>query len=360
MHLAQRVDFYKRPDVEAVIETILSKTGRLDPMFDLELGYRYPDVEKAIGKDPYGAVELLEELYEAKILDSQIYDMELRCPQCGSPNVSTRYLCPVCGSFHIKKTFLMEHLDCGYMGPVISYGDPMICPKCQQPLLEGTYRNAGSIYECADCKKQIDTPFVNHWCRAKDYRFSFENAVYQGKFTYFPTTETKEDIDRGIIFISPITTIFESIGMKRIEKPSVIGSSGVELKFDIGYEGNGRKYYVDILQGKELFGELDILKEYGKFNDAKVEAYMLVSPGLDSAATSMGKSYKMNICDGPNPNEIRAKLSESLRTKGITTVTKKEAPKKPESTAEGKTEAKAEVKEEEKEPEGKSKSRWKR
>jgi hypothetical protein len=347
MHLVQRVDFYKRSDVEAVIATLLSKASRLDPVFDLELGYRYPDVEKAIGKDSHETIELLEELFEAKLLNSQVYDMEIRCPECGSPNVSTRYLCPVCGSFHIKKTILMEHLGCGYLGPIVNYGDPMVCPKCQEPMTEGTYRNAGSIYECADCKKQIDTPFVNHWCRTKDFRFSFENAVYQGKFTYYPTQETKEDIDRGIIFISPITAVFDSLGMKRIENPRVMGSSGVELVFDIGYEDAGRKYYLDILQGKDLFGELDILKEYGKINDAKVDTYILVSPGLDSSATSVSKSYKMNICDGSNPNEILAKLSESLRTMGLTTTSKKETPKH------------VEGKEEKKEPEAKSKSRWK-
>ena len=284
---------------------------------------------------------------------SQVHDMEIRCPDCGSPNVSTRYICPICGSFHIKKTFLMEHLECGYMGPVINYGDPMICPKCQQPMTEGTYKNAGSIYECADCKKQIDTPFVNHWCRAKDFRFSFENAIYQGKFTYFPTQETKEDIDRGIIFVSPITAVFESLGMKRIQNTAVIGSSGVELQFDIGYEGIGRKYYVDILQGKDPFGELDILKEYGKINDAKVDGYVLISPGLDPAATSMAKSYKMNVCDGSTPNEIISKLSESLRTKGLSATSKKEAPPK-------ESDPKPENKVEEKEPEAKSKSRWKK
>jgi len=348
MHLAQRVDYYKRPDVEAVIDILLAKTGRLDPIFDLEQGYRYPDVEKAIGKDSYGAVELLEELFDARILDSQIFDMEIRCPDCGSPNISTRYLCPVCGSFNIKKTFLMEHLDCGYMGPIVNYGDPLICPKCQQPLVEGNYRNAGSIYECADCKKQIDTPFVNHWCRAKEFKFSFENAVYQGKFTYFPTPETKEDIDRGIIFISPITLIFESLGMGRIENTKVMGASGVELTFDVGYEGNGHKYYVDILQGKELFGELDILKEYGKINDAKVEAYLLVAPGMDEKATSMARSYKMSVCDGSNPNEIGVKLSDALKGKGLVHTPVKDSSKKDEAK-----------KNEEKAPEIKSKSRWK-
>jgi hypothetical protein len=356
MHLVNRVDFYKRSDVEALIQTLISKNGRLDPIFDLELGYRYLDVEKAIDKDSNGAVELLEELYEAKVLNSQIYDMEVRCPDCGSPNISTRYLCPTCGSFHIKKTFLMEHLDCGYLGPIVNYGDPIICPKCQKPMVEGSFKNAGSIYECSDCKKQIDTPYVNHWCRSKDFRFSFENAIYQGKFTYFPTKEAQEDIDRGIIFISPITALFENLGMKRSQNPNVLGSSGVELKFDIGYEGNGRKYYVDILQGKDPFGEIEILKEYGKINDAKVEGYILVSPGLDATATSMAKSYKMNIFDGSKPDEILVKLAESFKLKGLTVTSQKETPKKTDEKVPDNEPAKVV---ENKKTDPKPKSRWK-
>jgi DNA-directed RNA polymerase subunit RPC12/RpoP len=301
-----------------VITALLSSTGRLDPVFDLEYGYKYPNVEKAINKDSDGAVALLEDLYEGGVLDSQVYDMEIRCPECGSPNVSTRYLCPVCGSFHIKKTILMEHLDCGYLGNLVTYGDPLVCPKCGQPLIEGAYRNAGSIYECADCKKQIDTPFVNHWCRNKGVNFSFENAIYQGRFSYFPTKETKEDIERGIIFISPITKIFENLGLKKMDDPKIVGSSGVELVFDAGYQGAGRKYFVDILQGKELFGELDILREYGKITDSKVETFVLVLPGLDNKATSMVKSYKMSMIDAPTPGEIQAKLTSALRNSGLT------------------------------------------
>jgi DNA-directed RNA polymerase subunit RPC12/RpoP len=315
--LAQRVELYKRPDVEAVMNAILSKTGRLDPVFDLQYGYRYPDVETAINKDSDGAVALLEDLYEGGILDSQIYDMEIRCPECGSPNVSTRYLCPVCGSFHIKKTILMEHLDCGYLGNLITFGDPLVCPKCGQPLIEGAYRNAGSIYECADCKKQIDTPFVNHWCRNKASNFSFENAIYQGKFSYFPTKETQEDLERGIIFISPITGIFGGLGLKQMDVPKIVGTSSVELTFDVGYQGAGRKYFVDILQGKELFGEFDILKEYGKITDSKVETFVLVLPGLDNKATTMAKSYKMNVIDAPTVGEIHAKLTSALRNSGL-------------------------------------------
>jgi DNA-directed RNA polymerase subunit RPC12/RpoP len=301
-----------------VITTLLSSTGRLDPVFDLEYGYRYPNVEKAINKDSDGAVALLEDLYEGGVLDSQIFDMEIRCPECGSPNVSTRYLCPVCGSFHIKKTILMEHLDCGYLGNLVTFGDPLVCPKCNQPLIEGAYRNAGSIYECADCKKQIDTPFVNHWCRNKGVNFSFENAIYQGKFSYFPTNETKEDIERGIVFLTPITKIFEGLGLKKMDAPKIVGASGVELTFDAGYQGTGRKYFVDILQGKELFGEYDILREYGKITDSKVDTFVIVLPGLDAKATTMAKSYKMNMIDAPTVGEIHAKLTSALKNSGLT------------------------------------------
>jgi hypothetical protein len=329
------------------------KDGHLDPVFDLEFGYRYPDVEKAIGKDTQSTVKLLEELYTAKILDSKVYDMEIRCPDCGSPNVSTRYLCPSCGSFHIKKTFLREHLDCGYLGPVVTYGDPMICPKCEKPMVDGSYKNAGSIYECGDCKKQIDTPFVNHWCRTKDYSFSFENALYQGKFSYIPTKETSEDIERGIIFISQITEVFESFGLKRFENTKVIGASGVELSFDVGYEGAGRKYYVDIIQGKDLLGEIEILKEYGKINDSKVEVYTLISPGLDQTALSMAKSYKMSICDDANPTKIMTKLTEMLKTRGNTMTYKKDAAPKTENKEESK------LKEAQPPEEKTKKSRWK-
>ena len=344
MPLGQRVDYYKRLDVEAVIGNLLPRTGKIDPIFDLDAGYRYPEVENLTKRDTKGSLELLDELYEAKILDREIHDMEIRCPDCTSPNISTRYLCPMCNSFHIKKTILLEHFECGYLGPLVTFGEPRICPKCNQPLVDGSYRNAGSIYECADCKKQIDTPFVNHWCRTKGYIFSFENAIYQPKFSYFATPETRADMERGIVFLSPVIGIFEGLGMKRVDNTRVVGTSGVEQIFDACFEGGGRRNYIDIIQGMDRLGELDILREYGKVVDSRVDAWVLVSPGLEDKALALSKSYKMNVLDGAKPDEIYNKLGVALRERGLTSQTTLESAK--------------DASQEQAKPEEKPKSRW--
>jgi len=293
---------------------IFDNKEKIYPKFDLSEGYRYTDVEEVIKKTPSAANELLEELYKGEILDRLLYDMEMRCPQCKSPNVSTRYICPSCGSLHIKKTILLEHFECGYLGPFTTFGEINTCPKCNAILTEGSYKNAGSIYECADCNKQIDTPFVNHLCREHDgYIFSFENSIYQPKYYYYPTQPVSEDMKRGIIFTSPIINILQKLGMNQLENASLVGSSGVQQVFDLAFERNKKTTYIDILQGSEPFTEMDVLREYGKLMDTKVEAYILISPGLEEKAMAMAKTYRLNVIDSSEVNSIYSRLETSLR-----------------------------------------------
>jgi hypothetical protein len=152
-------------------------------------------------------------------------------------------------------------------------------------------------------------------------------------------------MNRGIVFLSPIIGIFDTHGMKRVENTRVIGTSGVEQIFDACFEGDGRKIYIDIVQGKEPFGELDILREYGKIVDSKVDAWTLIAPSLDGNALAMSNSYKMNVIYGTTPNEIHNKLETVLKSKGIISQPTKDS---------SKTAPQESIKEKEK-----PKSRWK-
>ena len=73
---------------------ILEKKDRIEPIFDLKIGYRYPDVEEKIGMEAGKAISFLTQLFDMGILDRETYDVELRCPTCDSlrrpdPPVST-------------------------------------------------------------------------------------------------------------------------------------------------------------------------------------------------------------------------------------------------------------------------------
>ncbi|UCH02480.1 MAG: hypothetical protein JSV20_01425, partial [Candidatus Bathyarchaeota archaeon] len=314
-----KYDYYKTREVEALMMNILEKNEDVKPVFDLEFGYRYPSVEKAISMDSDKTIGFLDNLVKVEILNKQMYDMELRCPSCNSPNTSINYVCPKCASPGIRKTVLLEHHDCGYIGTIINFGEPLSCPNCGKRL-EDNYRNAGSIYECSNCNQQIETPFIDHRCRKCGLKFSFENAIYQPKYAYLPTDLTNKEIAQGILYLSQVMKMFEDHGFARDANSSVIGESGAEHIFDLAFEGHGSKFYVDIKVSLDMMNDFDILKTYGKIRDVQtvlgdVDVFTLVIPGLDTEAETLEKSYNINIIAGKNPSVVLSKLKTILAEK---------------------------------------------
>ncbi|MCJ7633492.1 hypothetical protein MUP77_14035 [Candidatus Bathyarchaeota archaeon] len=328
-----KYEYYKSQEVETFMMNILEKTDKVKPVFDLGIGYRYLDVEKSVNMNVGETTDFLERLVKAEILDREMYDMELRCPHCNSPNISVNYVCPKCVSTNIKKTILLEHNPCGYLGTVVTFGEPMICPKCGTPIKEGQYRDAGSIYKCGTCDHQIETPFIDHWCRVCDERFSFENALYEPKYAYLPSKSTKMDMTQGILYPSSIIGLFEEQGFSRRMESKIIGESGEEHFFDLafkGYEQGGEKseikeaeFFVDIHFSSNPMGELDFLKSCGKVTDAKaalgnVDIILIILPGLDHNAEALLKTYDLNIITGENPSIALSRLKAALEKKVTT------------------------------------------
>ncbi|MDQ1279718.1 MAG: hypothetical protein QG670_980 [Thermoproteota archaeon] len=311
---------YKSQEVEAFMMNILEKTPNVKPVFDLNLGYRYPDVEKTVNKTVNETSDFLEHLVNAEVLDREIFDMELRCPSCNSPNVSVNYVCPKCTSSNIKKTILVEHSKCGYLGTLISFGEVLTCPKCGEQLLEGNYRNAGSIYECGSCQHQIETPFINHWCRGCGTKFSFENAVYQQRFAYLPSKSTSVEMSQGILYPSLVLSLFEEQGFSREMESKVTGESGAVHSFDLAFKGYGLNFLVDVYFSLDPISELDFLRYCGKITDAKasnqnIDILLIILPSLTSEAEAISKTFNLSLIIGEKSTIVISKLRTILSEK---------------------------------------------
>jgi len=315
-----KYEYYKKEKVEAFMMNILEKNEKVKPVFDLELGYRYLDVEKMIGLKPDKTNGFLDSLVLTDILEKELHDMELRCPLCDTPNVSVNYVCPKCASTNIIKTLLLEHPKCGFLGTIVNFGTPLTCPQCGERLQKNNYRDAGSVYKCAQCDQQIETPFVEHWCRKCGDKFSFENAIYQPKYAYVPTKSTKMEIIQGVIYPSQVTNAFEEQGFTRESSNKVLGESGLEQTFDLAFKGYGLQLYVDIYFSLSPMTEIDLLKNYAKMRDVKatsenVDVFLLVLPELAKDAETLGKTYNLNLVTGKKPNIVLSKLRKALEEK---------------------------------------------
>ena len=311
--------------VQALLNKLMS--GSIDaliPIFDLKIGFVYPEVEEILGESE-DAEKFLTMLVEAGIFRRELYDKTIYCPRCGSANVSIQYCCPFCLSFDIKKSSLIEHIKCGYMdieGKFVG-GDGMFCPKCKRQLTEEDvdYRRAGLWCTCNKCGRSFDIPVPRHFCRNCQTNFTFENAKIKDAYKYRLNEGAVKTAASEWAILAPIRKILEDKGFK-VETPGFMeGRSGVKHMFDIIAYNNGRKpeklvINISASQDGKPVPEHVIIDMFAKAFDSNVEkAFLIAIPRMSENGRKLANHYKICLIEAKTPKETIERVKEILKQK---------------------------------------------
>ena len=319
----ERADLYKDHLVQVVLSKFLSgELARLTPVYDPNQGYKYPLIEAILG-DSAKAEQLLTKLSKAGILKRELHDKILFCQRCGSPGVSIHYNCPHCKSFDIRKSALVEHLQCGYIDVEDHFrkGEKLVCPRCGKELVKPDvdYRKAGIWCTCNDCKKSFDIPVPSHFCRDCKQEFTFEDAVYRDAFSYTLSEEARKEASLGWILVMPIREFLESHGFE-VETPGFLkGKSGASHMFDITAFKKGEVRNVTVIDlatsAENDVSEQPVIAMFAKIYDVAPETACLIAiPKIADNGRKMAKLYNITLIEARNPKEaVRALESKCIR-----------------------------------------------
>lgn len=325
----ERYEAYKNPEIEQFLTKIMDKSPEVIPYFSIEVGYRYPDVEMGLKKETKDSNAFLENLSRVGILEKELYTMEIRCPKCRSPNVDAVYVCPFCKSININRDALIEHLACGLIDVLANYksGSDLICPKCHTKLVSGSYRAAGSWYECGSCGKRVEFPTPQHKCRSCGTGFSLDDAIYDRIYVYSLSKIAKTEISHGILLRCAVMDYAESSGFEAKSPYTIVGKSGVEHVFDIMLLKEDEKIMVDILLSDDPVSQFEVVKEYAKLIDTGVNLHFIVIPGLSDDGKKLALFYAMSFIEADSPKKALGALCVFLgseKSKQVSVTEKKE------------------------------------
>jgi hypothetical protein len=316
-------ELYRDRDVQLLLSKLLSgEIKTLEPVYDSEVGYRYPMVENIVGEasqvEPF-----LNKLYEAGVLERKLYDKIIFCPKCDSADVSTRYCCPSCKSFNIQKSSLIEHVKCGYMDVEDKFceGDLLVCPKCHEELTKADvdYYKAGIWCTCQDCGKSFDVPVPAHFCRNCHETSNFEEVTIKDVYSYTLKEKVTAESSLNWLLVASIREFLMKEGLT-VESPGLIkGKSGANHSFDIiaFQEDNLQKVIVvDLAMSTgNIVSEQPVIALFAKIFDVSPErAYLIAIPRLSENGKKMAELYKIRAIEAKNPEEAVAALKESLKT----------------------------------------------
>jgi hypothetical protein len=315
-------ELYRDRNVQMLLSKFLSgEIETLEPVYDSEVGYHYPEVEAIVGvASQVGA--FLNKLHEAGILERELYDKIIYCPQCDSVKVAVRYCCPFCKSFDIQKSSLVEHVKCGYMDVEEKFhdGDKYVCPKCNEEMKrpDVDYRKAGIWCICRECKKSFDTPVPMNLCRNCGETSTFEDIIIRDVYAYTLKGDITAESSLNLFLVTAIREFLIKEGLT-VESPGLLkGKSGAKHSFDIvAYKADKSQAIVADLamsQGN-VVSEQPIIALFAKIFDVSPEkSYLIAIPKLSDNGKRMAELYKIQAIEAKNQEEAVASLEASLKT----------------------------------------------
>ena len=315
----QRVKLYKDHNVQLLISKFVSgELSKLNPVYDPKYGYRYPVVD-AIVSDPSSTDELLRSLFEAGVLKRELYDKIVYCPSCNTADVSIHYCCPHCKSFDIRKSALIEHIQCGYIDTEEKFrkNDKLVCPRCRKELTKPDvdYHKAGVWCTCNECGKSFDIPVPAHFCRDCHRNFSFEEAFYRDVYSYSLTPEAMKEATLGWILITPIREFLESRGFE-VESPGFLkGKSGASHMFDITASPAGVERNITVIDlatsTDDIASEQPVIAMFAKIYDVSPERACLVAiPRMSENGKKLAALYKIQLIEAKDQKEVIKELEK--------------------------------------------------
>jgi transcription elongation factor Elf1 len=318
----QRGESYKDHRVQLLLSKFVSgELSNLTPIYDPKRGYRYLITEKIVG-EPVTTDDFLDDLFDAGVLERELYDKIIYCPNCNSANVSMHYCCPHCKSFNIRKSALIEHVPCGYIDAEDKFqkNEKLVCPKCGKELSKPDvdHRKAGVWCTCSECGKNFDIPVPLHFCRDCNQNFAFEDALYEDVYLYKISDEAKQEAARGLILIAPIREFFEKHEFN-VETPGFLkGKSGASHMFDVMASHGGISRDITVIDlataTEDVVSEQSIIAMFAKVYDVSPEkAYLIAIPKINENGKRLANLYNIELIEAKDQNEALKHLKATIK-----------------------------------------------
>ena len=308
----QQVEVYKDNRVQLLLSKFISgEIKRIDPVFDYKYGYRYPVIEAIVGS-PSDVDAFLKQLFKKGILERELHDKVLHCPNCNSANVSVRYRCPYCESFDVKKGSLIEHIPCGYIDTEERFhtDDKLVCPRCNKELtkVDKDYRKAGVWCTCNECSKSFDIPTTSHFCRDCHKDFMFEDAICKDAYSYTLSAKAIKEASFGWVLIAPIKKFLQTHGYK-VESPGHLkGASGASHVFDVtaSREAPGNVIVLDLTTSNDgAVTEQPIIAMFAKIYDvAPDKSCVIAVPKINENGKKLAALYKIDVIEAKDQKGV--------------------------------------------------------
>jgi len=325
---AGSANIWQEPRAARLVSGLLSgKTGEIKPDIDLRLkdGFTYQEADDIMGTSGKETAAVLETLAGEGILLRESYEEVLNSPG-GSMQLIPVERCPHCDSDRLTRGQLIEHFNCGFIGPEDEFvnGLNLVCPKCKRELkLIGTdYRKPGMRYVCNSCQGVFPSPVV----KCRDLKtgevYSLEELRRIPLYRYRLNEAHRRHLEFELEPKRQLIDYLTRLGYEVKEAVSVKGRSGATHTIDLLARMEElitrNTVAIGILSAPREGEAVNIDALFGfdsKIYDTGIENKMVIAvPRLDSEAMKFAERQGIRVY---GIEELRALLREPPVAAGI-------------------------------------------
>jgi Zn finger protein HypA/HybF involved in hydrogenase expression len=310
---------YGSPIVQDIVKRFInSNLEIIEPIMVRSETPSYPVLSDLKGYPQRKIQYTLNELVESGILNEDLYEKLVACPQCHkSSKVFNRSKCPECESHKIKINRLMQHLDCGAIYKQTEYqkSTGVICPKCGKKIGEELeLKSVGVSFECQSCNSLFSDPQRSYYCRECSNEFQLKNCDLFDIYSYTLNQDIRSEAKEKLTVI----TIADALRKIQylVDIPGYLkGKTGVSHEFTLTAKKNNKLVAIDLIADSEIVDTKTVLSSYAKFSDnVSVASLLIAMPMLQQEARDFLKANNIRFIEGENMDEITGNVIRLLES----------------------------------------------